>query len=700
MEDMLYLGKVLYAADRVARLEPLAVKSDGRWVAIEDKLALFPPEGKIFCPRPLRGALKDDVWTFRRRANEKIEPGKDHFLVIDEREAIPVIDLSMLSIEQARQRLFNQGVRLESPYETFYAVVVLTDELFCELKFNLSAHGFWKAEPVFELVPLMSLPREWAGLQTEGKGTLQYLPAESVPRASAVKFVNWCSDQEFVERVLEHIRKHSQDIVETKYGRLTRESVQQIARALSRTGLLPESEDDAELNLERLKADWPILEARFAATERLAELVLASTAAKDALSQAVLDAEKRTEEVVRPAIEERVRREIEAGLTDVIAQRERVMADIESLTQRRTSFERELREIEERCTTGRQEQQSLSDNLRRVTRDLRAAFQNMPLPEQPLAQAVVGRIEQAIGECTDQIPSLVPSNVAPWAVPIELPETSKIDETDLLTRFGIEARAHAVAADDLSLIDVFARGGELLLLLGPQAELALTAYARCVSGGAVTSLYVDPSTIGLEDLWRVPGTQQRTAMAHAWNSAEAERDRLHIICIRNVNAAPFHLWLASLNAVLLAPLRPRNLLFFATVAPFQPEQTALTGASRDAYRQWLVPVDARVHEDGPIAVLGSVVPPFPSASALKFGGCDISEVATSAEWLKRIAGLNTGPDTVARVARITGVAHQSCNEALPSQVFGWAEFLCSSEGSDTLPECLRLGYSALDKLFH
>ena len=43
MEDMLYLGKVLYAADRVARLEPLAVKSDGRWVAIEDKLDLFPP---------------------------------------------------------------------------------------------------------------------------------------------------------------------------------------------------------------------------------------------------------------------------------------------------------------------------------------------------------------------------------------------------------------------------------------------------------------------------------------------------------------------------------------------------------------------------------------------------------------------------------------------------------------------------------
>ncbi len=698
MEDMLYLGKVLYAADRVARFEPLAVKSNGRWVAIDDKLALFPPEGKIFLPRPLPGAAKDDVWTFRRRANEKIETGKDHFLVCDEREAIPVIDLSMLSIEQARQRLFNQGVTLESPYEEVYAVVILAGALFCELKFNLSAHGFWKAEPVSDLVPLMSLPREWVGLQTEG--TLRYLPAETVPRTSAVKFVNWCSDQEFVERVLEHIRKHTQDIVASKYGRLTRESVQHIARALSLTGLLPEAEDNVELNLERLTSDWPILEARFAATEQLTELVLASTAAKDALSQAVHEAEKRTEEAIRPAIEERIRCEIEGGLTDAIAQRERLMADIELLTQQRSSFECELREIEEKRIKGRQELQSLSDNLRRVTRGLRATFQNMPLSEQPLAQAIVGRIEQAIGESTGKNPSLVPSNVAPWAIPIELPETSEIDVTNLLTRFAIEARAHAVAADDLSLIDVFARGGELLLLLGSQAERALTAYARCVAGGAITSLYVDPSTIGLEDLWRVPGTQQPTAMAHAWNSAEAERDRLHIVCIRNVNAAPFHLWLASLNAVLLSPLRPRNLLFFATVTPLQPEQTAVTGASSDAYRQWLVPIEAGVHEDGPISVLGSVVPPFPPASSLKFGGCDMSGVAISAEWLKRVAGLNAGPDTVARVARTTGVAYQRCSEALLSHVFGWTEFLCSSEGSDALPACLRLGYSALDKLIH
>lgn len=698
MEGALYIGKILYAADRVARLEPLAVESSGRWVAIEDKLALFPPEGKIFSPHPLQGAEKDDVWIFRRRANEKIEAGKDHFLVRDEREAIPVIDLSMLSIEQARQRLFNQGVTLESPYETVYAVVILTDALFCELKFNLSTHGFWKAEPVSELVPLMSLPRELAGLQTEG--TLQYLPAESVPHTSAVKFVNWCGDQEFVERVLEHVRKHTQDIAEAKYGRLTKESVQHIARALSRTGLLPEAEDDAELNLERLKTDWPILEARLAATERLNEIVLASTAAKDALSQAVLDAEKRTEETVRPVIEERIRREIETGLSNTIAQRERVTADIESLTQRRTLFMRELREIEEQCAKGRQEKQSLSDNLRRVTRGLRAAFQNMPLSEQPLAQAIVGRIERAIGESADRIPSLMPSNAAPWAMPIEGPETIKIDETDLPTRFGVEARAHAVAADDLSLIDIFARSGELLLLLGPQAELALTAYARCIAGGTVTSLHVDPSTIGLEDLWRVPGTQQPTAMAHAWNSADAERDRLHIVCIRNINAAPFHLWLASLSAVLLSPLRPRNLLFFATVAPIQPEQTAATGGVAHAYRQWLVPVVAGVHVDGPISVLGSVVPPFPPASSLKLAGGDIFEVSTSAEWLKRIAGLHAGPDTVARVARTTGVAHRSSNEALQSHVFGWAEFLCSSAGFDSLPLCLRLGYSALDKQFH
>lgn len=702
MDERLYLGKVIYAEKAYARVEPLAFEAHGRWVSIEDKAASFPPDGKVFSPRPLHGAERESIWTFRRRVNERADNGKDQYLVDDAWEAIPVVDLTELSIEQARQRIFNQGVRLFSPYERVYAIVLLGDQLFCELDFTRSSDdlgkiepGLWRAEPASAPVPLMAVPKDWKILgATDG---LSYMPAEAVPVTNPVRFVNWCNDQDFVERVLDRFRKYSQHLGGTKYAPLSKENVQRIARALEGAELMPGDADDVELNLERLQSDWPVLEARLAAAEQLFFLVLGSKAARDAISVAVADAEKHAIQAIRPGMEQRIRHEIEASLADIVARRTEIAADVESMTHQQILLSRELSEIEQLCADGRKEKQALANNLQEVTRDLRAAFECMSPLELPLAKTVAERLEHALKATTYQGPSLIPSNVAPWARPAEVRGVRQIQYSELAIRIQEEASAHAVNAEDLLTLDAFARAGELLLMLGPQAELALTAYARCVTGGVIRSLALDPSVIGLEDLWRVPGTQQPTAMAHAWNSAVAEPERLHILCLRNIDAAPFHLWLASLSTVLLSASRPRNLLFFVTATSTDGIQTS-TPIRSDTYRRWLVPIHAGVHKDGPISVLSSILSKTCQASRLCSPSNASLDETISVEWMNQVAVLNADPHLVTRIVHVAAATQHTSDKDLQSSIFKWAKFVSSSANTEMLSPCLRAGYDCIDNL--
>ncbi|MFC0126227.1 hypothetical protein [Ralstonia solanacearum] len=696
MNDTLYLGKVLFVGDTFARLGPLAFESNGRWVPIADKATLFPPDGKVFSPgRRLRGAVTDSMWTFRRRANERIEPGKDDFLVDEAHEAIPIVNLSELPIEQARQRLFNQGVSVASPYEYTQALVILAGGLSCTLGLSQSEDGFWRAEPASSPVPLFAIPREWANLRAGEE--LSYVPANSAPTSSPVKFVNWCGDKEFVERILDQFRKHSQNVAEGKYGRLSKESVQHIARALERAELFPGNEEDVALNFERLKASWPILEARLAASEQLSDFVLESSVAKNVIDAAARAAEQRTSELVREKVEQQVRRELEATLTDVVVRRDEITKDLASLTQRRASLEEELREIERLCALGRDEQRALSLGIQGIVRNLRDAFEGVPSLELSAARTIVGRLEQVIGENAGP-PSLMPSYVAPWAKRIECPGTVDIEYTALTSRMQAEAVAHAVAVNDLLLIDAFARGGELLLLLGPQSELALAAYARCITSGAVRFFHLDPSVIGLEDLWRIPGTQQPTAMAYAWNAAEAEPDRFHIVCLRNIDAAPLHLWLKSLSAVLQSTSRPRNLLFFATLAASQQDQKGRPTGGSCPYQEWLIPIQVGVHPDGALSALASVATPSSPVSRLSPDSPVAIEDALSPDWLKQVALLKAEPTLVVRMARLTEAVLRVSSAELQSCIFSWARFLNSSAEPDALPLSLRAGYATLESI--
>jgi hypothetical protein len=695
MEDELFLGKVLKNEMTWARMEPLAVRHGGRWIAIEDTAQMFPTEGKVFSKRPLLNAPLNSLWTFKRRTNERRE-GADLLLAEDIVRATPLLDLSAMSIEQARQRLFGQGVDLKIEGNSSTAVVLLSDDMFCEITLSRSADGLWKASPVFRNVSLREAPQTWNDLRSfEG---LQVLPAQSIPLAPIVESVNWCSDQDFVERVIERFRKFAQHIGDTSHARPSKESVKYIARALQQADLMPGDENDVELNLERLEAQWPILEARFEASESLSALLLGLKANKDKISAAAESAAQHAMEAARPEFERKVREEIEVTLAQMFSRRDELFQEVDILERRRALVAQELTELEKQCAEGREERQILSDNLRNVARDLRAGNAHGSHQEQAAFKLVAERIEGALGNSGYRGPGLIPSPVPSWGLPAMEVGTRDICRDALPVRFAEEAELHAVEKDALRLIDVFSRAGELVLICGNQAELALRAFTRCVTGGAYRTMALDPSIIGLDDLWRAPGTQAPTVFANAWHTAASEPDSLHIVCLRNLDAAPFRLWLASLQAVLCSNSRPKNLLIVATTTAREEAHSADV-ASGHYVGEYLVPVCPGVHEQGSTSVFGSIVPPLMPPSRVRLSLEDGAVDSTANGWLSRISSMKAGPRSLSRLARLQDALTGTDAEAMTEGLNEWGRFVCMSDRA-RLPSCLKDGYAVLDKLLY
>jgi hypothetical protein len=252
MEGELFLGKVSINGPSWARLEPLAIRASGQWKRLENAVETFPTQGKVFSTRPLLNALPDSLWTFTQRPNERPN-GPDLLIAEDIVRATPIVDLSTISLEMARRRLVVQGVSLALEFRSVTAVALLIDDLFCEVSLIRSEDGLWRSGSFTRPVQLRETPKGWdSPIDFNG---LRVLPAQSVPNGQVIRTINWCSDQDFVERVIERFRKFMMNVGDTSYARPSKDTVKYIARALRQADLMPEEENDIVLDVERLQAD-------------------------------------------------------------------------------------------------------------------------------------------------------------------------------------------------------------------------------------------------------------------------------------------------------------------------------------------------------------------------------------------------------------------------------------------------------------
>lgn len=683
--EEIYLGKIIYG-NHLARLEPIAEVVDGRWIAMRDKEGKFPPEGKVFATSWSYG--DHGCFVFSRRPNQLPKKEKrDEFLVDQVAPAIPIVDMSGLTLEEARHRLFESGFSLPVASVGHPVVVLLRDHLFCTVECRQGDAGVWKAVPVREHTDLFAAPEGWQhSMQIDG---FRYVPHRAVPASEPVKRVNWCSDAEFVALILNKFRKYA--LEEGKYAGFSKDSIQYIARALERGELLSTDSEDIELNLERLKSQWPRLEARFAASQDMRAAILDSDVAKEAIETAVSAARAEETTRLRVEIEGQVRAELQELLAESYREKDALLEELEQLSTSKGEIQKSVSELEEKCNHARLSLESLTAEIHREIRQLSSALETVSPAELPAARSLAERLEAAMAR-RDISASLLSSSTPPWSMTSGKETSDCVSLSEFKARLEEEGKTYGVAPADLFAVDTFVRAGELVLLTGAHADRTLTAYARSASAGSAFSMALDPTIVGLEDIWRIVGSQAPTAFAHAWGFAKTNPDRAVVLCFRSFDSAPVHLWLSAFSSVLHSSLRPANLLVFAIPIGVRTD-LELEYPFREDVERWLVPIQPGPHPDGSLVVLNSM-DERSSATSLKWelpaeGG------GIPAPLVRALSNDGADAETVLRASRLAAAtADEDWNEGLlPS----WLRFRCSGKADDLLG-CLREGHLALDKL--
>lgn len=626
----LFVGKMQYANGTWARVEPLATIERGRWTHIEDPMSSFPDAGLVFVPPSigLGHVNSGTYWVFTREPNAQAVPGKDQFVVHEAHLAMPIVDLSDKTLEEARVRLFDRGVEFPDGCGD-KAVVALTETLCCILDFEPRQNNVRRARPSSNPVSLMSMPSPW--LQAGTVSELRFLPLLTVPQLPSVKKVNWCSDAEFVERVLTRARRHAAQFG-TPDGLPGKETLQRIARALESGEVILGTGDDVQADMERLRSQWPLLVERFNATQAMTDFVLGSPMAKRLLEEAQLKAADAAAERIRPAVEEEVRAALQAETEDSARRLEQLRASMSVAQSRLDEIQAEVTRFTELRLEAEQQAVEAERKVREVAEGLERMMGNLSPKEVPFARSVVERLGDALG---GRVRHLLPDRAPPWTAPERSSGGAEITEDALVRTLKQQAEVNGLSS--LLELDAFARAGELVLIVGDCVEQTLIAYAHCVAGGRHWSMTLDPSVIGLDDLWAAPPERSPTGFAAAWSHAERHPDEAVVVCLRAIDASPLHLWLGPLSAVLRSQSRPRNLLVLATLLGTAPPDNGREYPHPDLLLNWLVPVRVSASKDEALASL---------------------EVLASGEQPRAVLRMTAGPKDTARLrpAQVAAIA--------------------------------------------
>lgn len=733
MNNGIWIGRVAAANHLFIQYEPMARLVQGTWekLTLEEKLTRFPKKGIVRGkPNKTRHSKVGSVCVFECRHNVT---ELNQWSVEAPERPMPILDLSKSSMEEARLCLFKIGIQLSDLLGSQYAVL-LADNTYTILRFEKKGNLSFARLPTEGVIELRRADPAWIASDDM---SLRYLPSKGEPLGEIVGQINWSSHVEFLGRLLERYRaalKGYQSLMQGGDAPLKK-----LEKAIAESGFGQESAAELESIVDRMRDEWPAISRSLKAVEGMTQLLTQTDEAKEMLATAVnsqrLELIAELELQARHEVDEmfKVRREelasidrqikvqsdqliqVEALMTDLGMNKDQVFFELQQVNTElsATKFElqvtqREATELEQRSDHERKEldkivlqhekkSQALEQLRITVTtfiHDIRREVETSWTHDGGEVGIFAGRIEKLLAINGNSIAPMTPPSVPPWWIPIRS-DAGLISLSELQGRLGQEAGDHGVSTDDLTLIDGFARAGEIVLLLGVQAELSLKAYARALSGGEVRYHSLDPSAIGLDDLWRVPASARPTAFALAWHHARINPQEIVLVCLRDFDAAPFRMWLASFYAVLSSDERPRNLLVTAVssvASSIHANANAETGT--DALHHLLVPIHPRSLPNG---VVGKVVldKPIPVTTRLTHKAEELlnPSYAVYIQLVKR--GVHTR--TVRRALRLFGVLGEVAMHEGRDVVASWAGYLNDGIAS-SLPESLADGYEGLQAL--
>jgi hypothetical protein len=627
------LGKCVHAQSNFSRFEPLLSCTAGRWNEVHDPNLTFPEVGKVFSLDPVTlNAEVGSFWLFRTETNARYEPGRGHdkLLAREATPAIQVIDCSGLALESARRDLVEVGLP-SAGILTNEAIVCLKGGSCVRLKFIQDPATGRQRASVGGLDDIALMRWDSRGAAGATAAGAKFLLPGWEPR-DIVDHLDWSPDTDFLERTLKRVRR-----IVRENGRgvdaisLSNRAIEMLTHYLRRTD--PPSGDRYALHRMRRRLEEFL--PNFKASLRDLEAIVASLEAyRPIAARITCDVEARRAELdaeLRSSLEPVVRSELEAKHSDTIADLERVLKEVAAAETMRTDVQLQVDTL---MRSASELQAALALELGSV----HDALEDASTDAAGTVDAIVRRVSRALTD-TSMALDLTPSATPPWGLGVKT-EAARIGADRLRDRLEAEANDWGMESTDLVAFDALLRAGEFVVLVEQQDRFLLEAYARAVSGGRLRKLVVDPSMIGLDDLWRQAGSGAPTSFAKAWTAARAHADQTVLLTIEGLDVAPLELWLPALVTELHGLDRPPNLLVAGTLGATAPSHQE----KRAALRTNTIPLSAATSKNAWMRW------------ALRVAGREEREPATMLD-ASRLSLLSTEDTTnlIAELTRISGV---------------------------------------------
>lgn len=552
------LGRCRYSQSNFSRLEPLLWSTGDAWTLVEDALAEFPEVGTVFGLEPIAlNAAVGSLWVFTTATNTQYEPGRRHdrLLARGIRPATQIIDCSQMDMEAARRELVEVGICANGILSR-EVVVCLQNGLCAKLHLHFdSSSGRLRTQgsDLDDLALMRYDPVIGDGATLDGA---RFVVPGRDPTDS-VEWVDWSPDNLFLERALKKIRKLiREDRPAADFVTLSTTAIEILSGYLHRNGPPFGTRDPLHRMRRRLSDFLPGFEATRDDVEAIVALLedyrpVASRLSVDRTARlAEIDGE------LRQTLEPVVRADIESNHATAIADLERIRTAVTAATDRHTHLQREIETL-------RATERELIEAITNSVGVIHDVIEGAPGDTGGTLQTIVRAVTAVLGQ-KDARSNLVPGPIPPWGLGTRS-EVVGIGFDRLRERLHAQAGHVGIDISGLSVIDVLLRAGELVVLCNPHDRLLLDAYADVVAGGSIRKQVLDPSLIGLDDLWRQPGSGIPTALANAWIAAQLHADRTIVLLLEGLDSAPLRWWLRALVRELHGTDRPGNLLVVATL---------------------------------------------------------------------------------------------------------------------------------------
>jgi hypothetical protein len=601
VDDDVYIGEALFVHHNINRIRPLAVARDDGWHRIDP--ILFPDEGLVFSVDPAVVGREEGYVVLFTIVPNQLQTGADRFLTGRVCEPYEIC-LAFENMTPDEQRDFATRKGVDHGLQDLGRIILPLGNGKCafpQMQFDHGVNG-WIVSHSEDLSNIITFEADACSMESSFliAGRRFALPGRLPQRI--VGAVNWESDADCYEAIVRFLNKTETLREGADLEHISKKIIGRLHSAYVQSELLNGADHKIAALHERLATLLPKLQDG----DKLVDKIATELASAPPVKQAILDLVQREKQALLTKAETEITSEVRA----------RVDAEFADAKQRTLDLERTIQELhaeEIRLSSQIQELSSIRDER---LNEIRASLWALVEQVRKGGDSIVALINAA-EKLGLPLPGIirVPNDGlltgAPWSAPSTVEPSLELQLDELPATLTAAAKDRGLPIKSVAALDIALRSGAFTVLSGPAADYLLDTYATCVTGGIVHRTSVDPTILGIDDLWTQPSRHQETPFARAWRNALASPDQAVLACLDSLESASLTNWLPDFVAM-LARARPTNLMIVAI------RRTSAGGATVNDRATFAgIPIAAESSVDSAIAILDSGDAPTLARRTLK-----------------------------------------------------------------------------------